>query len=183
MRVVVLTSLLIGLSLPVCADEWKSTDAGEFTFEVAFEGESITGAFTAFDVELDFDPECLDSARLRVTVDLRAADMGDPDMNDVLFDPAWFDSGQFNHAVFVSDAIAKQAPGEFIATGTLDLKGTVKIVTVPFAWTRAEDQATMQGRLILKRTEFNVGSGEWATDDAIGIDVTLDFTIPLAPKE
>ncbi len=183
MRHALLASLCIAISLPVCAAEWRSTEGSEFTFEVTFEGEPILGEFRDFDVNLDFDPACLDSARLRVTVDLRAADMGDPDMNDVLFDPAWFDVQQFNEAVFVSDAITEQSPGEFIATGTLDLKGTVRSVAAPFSWTRSEDQATMQGGLVLKRTDFDVGSGEWATDDAIGIDVTLDFTVQLLAKE
>jgi len=183
MRYDLLASLCIVISIPVCAAEWQSTEGSKFTFEVTFEGEPIPGEFRDFDVNLDFDPACLDSARLRVTVDLRAADMGDPDMNDVLFDPVWFDIEQFTEAVFVSDAIVEQASGEFIATGTLDLKGTSGHVAVPFSWTRPGDQATMQGGLVLKRSDFDVGSGEWATDDAIGIDVTLNFTVQLLPED
>ena len=183
MRHALLASLCIAISLPVCAAEWRSTEDSEITFQVTFEGEPILGEFRDFDVNLDFDSARLDSARLRVTVDLRAADMGDPDMNDVLFDPAWFDVQQFNEAVFVSDAITEQSPGEFIATGTLDLKGTVRSVAVPFSWTRSGHQATMQGGLVLKRTDFDVGSGEWATDDAIGIDVKLDFTVQLLSED
>lgn len=183
MRHALLASLCIAISLPVCAGEWRSTEDSEFTFEVTFEGEPLPGEFRDFDVSLDFDPACLESARLRVTVDLRVADMGDPDMNDVLFDPAWLDVEQFTEAVFVSDAITEQAPGEFIAMGTLDLKGMVRHVAVPYSWTRSGDQATMNGGLVLKRTDFDVGSGEWATDDAIGLDVALHFTVQLLPKE
>ena len=145
MRHALLASLCIAISLPVCAAEWRSIEDSKFTFEATFEGEPIPGEFGDFDVNLDFDPACLDSARLRVTVDLRAADMGDPDMNDGLFDPAWFDIQQFTEAVFVSDTITEQSPGEFIATGTLDLKGTVKSVAVSFSWMRSGGQATMQG--------------------------------------
>lgn len=175
--------LIISLPAMAIAAEWQGAKDSEFTFEVAFEGVPTPGEFKEFDVDLDFDPASPESGKLRVTVNLKAADMGDPDMNDVLFDPAWLDVEQFTEAVFVSDAITEQAPGEFVATGTLDLKATVKTVAVPFSWTSSGDQATMQGNLILQRTDFDVGSGEWATDDAIGIDVTLDFTAQLLPKE
>lgn len=183
MRCALFASLCIAISLPVCANEWRSSGAGEFTFTLQFEGEPIKGEFRGFDVEFDFDPACLDAAKLRVVVDLRAADMGDPDMNNILFDPAWFDIQQFSEAVFVSDAITEQAPGEYIATGTLDLKGTVKRIAVPFSWRRSGAQATLQGELELKRTDFEVGSGEWANTDSIGIDVRLDFTVRLSAKE
>lgn len=183
MRYIGLACLLIVISLPVIAAEWQGTEGSEFTFEVAFEGVPTPGEFREFDVNLDFDPACPESGKLRVTVNLKAADMGDPDMNDVLFDTAWLYVEQFTEAVFVSDTITEQAPGEFVATGTLDVKGTVRAVAVPFSWTSSGDQATMQGNLILQRTDFDVGSGEWATDDAIGIDVTLDFTVQLLPKE
>ncbi len=183
MQRALLASVCIAILLPVCAAEWRSTEDSEFTFTVTFEGEPISGQFGDFDVDLDFDPACLDLARLRVTVGLSAADMGDPDMNDVLFDPAWFDIQQFPEAGFVSDAIIEQSTSEFIATGTLELKGTVKKVAVPFSWTRSGDQATIEGELVLQRTDFGVGSGEWATDDAIGIDVKLNFTVQLLLKD
>ena len=174
---------VLWLALPAYAAEWRSTAASEFTFRVTFEGEPIAGEFRDFEVSLELDPACLDAAALLVRVDLRAADMGDPDMNDVLFDAAWFDTQQFAAAVFASDAITEHAPGQFIATGMLDLKGTVRRVTVPFSWTHSGDAATMQGRFVVKRTDFEVGSGEWATDDAIGIDVELDFTVHLLPED
>ena len=183
MRHAVLASMCIVISLPVYAAEWRSTEASELTFEVTFEGAPLPGRFRDFDVSLNFDPAALESARLRVTVDLRAADMGDPDMNDVLFDPAWFDIQDFTSAVFVSETISEQAPGKYIATGSLDLKGVTRSVAVPFSWVRSGDEATMRGGLVLMRTDFDVGSGEWATGDAIGIDVILDFTVQLLVKE
>jgi len=182
-RYIGLASLLIGISLPAVAAEWHDTADSRLTFEVTFEGVPTQGEFRDFDVDLEFDPDCPESGTLRVTVNLKAADMGDPDMNNVLFDPAWLDVAQFTEAVFVSDVISEPQPGEFIATGTLDLKGTVKTVLVPFSWTGSANQATLHGNLVLQRTTFDVGSGEWATGDAIGTDVKLDFTVQLVPKE
>jgi polyisoprenoid-binding protein YceI len=103
------------------AEDWHSTGDSQFGFEATFEGVATPGEFRKFAVELDFDPASPDNGRLRVTVDLAAADMGDPDMNAVLFEPAWFDIGRFAVAVFESGEITERSPGMFLASGTLDL--------------------------------------------------------------
>jgi len=179
MRCSLLCSLLIALALPVHAAEWRSTGDHELSFEASFEGATSPGRFRQFTVALDFDPAEPAPGRLRVTVDLLAADMGDPDMNAVLFDPAWLDVGQFEEAVYESNDLSQTSPGEYVATGTLKLKGISKTVEVPFSWTQTGDKASMRGQFVLRRTDFDVGSGEWATDEAIGLDIRLAFAVQL----
>lgn len=165
--------------MPADATDWNSTRNSDFTFEATFEGAALPGRFKEFNVALDFDPARPETGALRVTVDLPAADLGDAEMNTVLFDAAWFDIASFIEAVFVSDTIAATAPGQFVATGMLDLKGVRKPVVFPFSWTSSGDTATMRGEFSLKRTDFAVGSGEWASDASIGTSVGLSFTIEL----
>jgi len=178
-RQLILSGLLLGLATPAAADEWRGTDGGSLTFEVAFEGAPLRGAFPRFDVALTFDPADTGASRLQVTVDLTAADMGDPEMNDVLFDAAWLHVARFAEARFVSDTLGATAPGDYVAQGTLDLKGTKQPVAVPFTWAADGDTATMTGKLVLQRTDFDVGTGEWANGDTIGIDVNLAFEVRL----
>ncbi len=174
-------SLLIALVMiaPAQANEWLSTADSQFRFETTIEGVTTPGEFTRFQVTFNFEPTSHDDSHLRVTVDLTAADLGDPEMNAVLFDPAWFDTEHFVEAVFESCDIIERSSGEYLANGTLDLKGTRKLVAVPFSWASAGDTATMGGELLLDRTEFDVGSGEWASDDAIGSQVKLVFALQL----
>lgn len=183
MRQVLPILLLLAAALPAAAADWRSAGASEFTFAVTFEGEPLSGAFTDFDVNLSFDAANLDDAVLQVVVALAAADMGDPDMNAVLFDPAWFDVEQFAEATFVSTTISALEDGRYLATGTLDLKGNERPVEVPFDWQESETGATMLGSFNLRRTDFEVGDGEWATDDSIGLDVALDFTVRLRAQD
>lgn len=165
--------------LPVNAANWRNAEGSVFSFETTIEDVVTTGEFRKFVVNLDFDPANRGAGKLQVSVDLRAADLGDPDMNAVLFDPAWFDIVQFTEAVFESADLTQTVPGEFLAVGTLSLKGSNKSVAVPFSWTDSGDKATMRGELILKRTDFDVGSGEWASDDSISVDVRLSFAVEL----
>ncbi len=165
--------------IPTQAAEWKMRSDGEFTFEVTIECVSTLGEFRRFDVKLKFDPKNLDTSRLRVTVDLTAADMGDPDMNAGIADLDWFDVGNFPQAVFESESIEARAPGKFVATGILNLKGVSKTVAVPFSWSEKGKRAHMRGEFVVQRSNFNVGSGEWATGDPIGIGVKLRFDVSL----
>jgi polyisoprenoid-binding protein YceI len=176
MRYALLSCLLFGIASPVSATEWTST-SGEFSFVTVIEGVDVPGHFNQFVVTFNNEPGKPEKSKLRVTVDLRAADMGDAEMNATLFDPAWFDVEQFTEAVFESANLTYSASGEFIASGTLMLKGASRPVAVPFTWKDHGDTASMQGRFTLQRTRFDVGSGDWADDDYIGIDVNLSFAI------
>ena len=179
MRCSLISSFFIALSLPVCAAEWHDTEGSEFFFTTTFEGVATPGEFKEFDVAFDFDPVDPGAGKLCVRVDLSGADLGDPEMNAVLFDPVWFDLEQFAQAMFISDEIKLLSPGQFLAVGELDLKGTVRKVAVPFSWVDSGHEATMRGEFLLQRSDFDVGSGEWASADAIGIDVSLSFTVRL----
>jgi polyisoprenoid-binding protein YceI len=182
MRKITLFFLLL-TAIPAQATEWQMLTSSQFGFEATFEGSAAPGRFEQFELELIFDPAAPDTGRLVVTVNLAAADMGDPDMNTIIADPIWFDAGNFPRAVFRSERIEAGGPGEFTATGTLDLKGISREVAVPFSWSQEGDRADMRGEFVLQRIDFNVGSGEWATGDAIGIEVKLQFDISLERRE
>ena len=166
------TALFLLFVTPAAA-EWCSLDSSTFTFETTFEGGALPGEFRRFDVRY------AEGSALRVTVDLTAADMGDPDMNDVLGDPAWFGIETHPEAVFEASSIRETSAGQFSAAGKLSLKGVEGAATVPFSWQVNGDRAAMEGEFTLTRTNFNVGSGEWSTGESIGLDVALSFDIQL----
>jgi polyisoprenoid-binding protein YceI len=175
--------LLLFVAVPSLAAEWRMLSDSEFTFEATFEGSTVPGRFEQFDLVLDFDPEDPGAGRLRVTVNLAVADMGDPDMNAIIASPVWFDVDNSSRAIFESENIEARAPGKFVATGVLNLKGISQTVAVPFTWSQAETRADMRGEFMVQRIDFNVGSGEWANGDAIGIDIQLQFDLSLERGE
>lgn len=178
MRVIII-SLLAAPALPCLAGDWCSLDSSALSFETTFEGESLPGDFPDFDVAMDFDPAVPGAGELRVTVNLPAADMGDPEMNAILGDPTWLHVEEFSAAEFRSSTIDPGAVVDFVANGILSLKGREQPVAVPFTWQDSGGAAEMRGEVVLQRTDFDVGSGEWASGDAIGIDVRLTFSVQL----
>ena len=159
------------------ADEWRMLDESEFLFEASWEGTTLPGRITAFDVRLEIDDGGFATARLVVTVDLAGADMDDPDINEAIAGDEWFGVAEYPQATYTSRSIVETAPDEYRAVGELELKGISQSVEVPFTWTESAGRAEMSGEFVLDRTQFNIGSGEWANDESIGTAVRLSFKV------
>jgi len=151
----------------------RSTSRIEFVAD--YVGADVPGRFDTFDVTLSFDPLRPSEGRLEVGVDVSSADLGDADLTATVMDKPWFDVATFAVARFKSDAIVAVDAGGFAAQGTLELKGVVREVTVPFDWQRSGDAATMRGEVALSRLDFGIG----VAVEEVGADVRVVFDITL----
>lgn len=174
-------SLLVSMlaASGVFAEQWRMQDEGTLLFEPTWEGEVVPGRFESFDVQLDTGDGGVAGARLDVTVCLDSADMDDPDINEAIADSEWFAVAAHPVATFASDSIEAAGKGSYVASGHLELKGVRLPVSVPFSWSESGDRAAMKGELVIDRTRFNVGSGEWATGETIGTEVRVRFDLVL----
>ena len=159
------------------AGDWQSDlSQSELTYAVNFEQLPLNGEFKEFAVDYSHQQQ------LRVVVDISSVDMSNSDINEAIRDTDWFDIKSHSQAVFFSDAINTIDENQYTAQGTLQLKGISKPVTVPFSWNSANakaNSATMVGELTLSRSDFSIGSQEWASGDQIGIDVTVRFDVQM----
>jgi polyisoprenoid-binding protein YceI len=79
-------------------------------------------------------------------------------------------------AIFKTSAITKTDTG-YLADGTLEMKGITKPVQLPFTLEFLGDQARMSGGLIIDRTGWTVGTGEWLSGDTVGRDVEIRISL------
>lgn len=161
------------------AGEWRMQGEGELVFQPTWEGEAVPGRFGEFDVRLETDDGGIAGAELEVTVNLESADMDDPDINEAIAGAEWFAVSDHPVATYTSDSIEKADGGIYRASGHLVLKGVRLRVDVPFRWSRNGDRAEMSGEVVVDRTSFDVGSGEWEGGDTIGTDVRVSFNVTL----
>ncbi len=176
--------LLLVASLPLHAATWSVDPAASaITFTATFEGAPFGGNLGEVTGSVAFDPAHPDAGHFDVSVDLRRADTGSQDLNDGMALPAWFDLSRHPTARFVSDTVTLTAPGHYATSGTLTLKGISRNLTLPFSFAADGQTAQIHGTTTLRRTDFNIGAGEWATDDAIGLDVTLEAAVTLRQRE
>jgi len=173
-------TLLSAVVLPVAAADWKMDAAtSRLEFTAIFERAPAPGVFRQFDARLRFDPEQPAAGSLEVTIDVKSADMKIADVNKAIAGVEWFDFARHPQARFQATDIRRIDASRYLARGTLLLKGVQQPVEVPFAWTRSADAARMEGELVVKRSAFGIGAGEWAATNVIGADVKIRFDLRL----
>jgi polyisoprenoid-binding protein YceI len=118
----------------------------------------------------------LEKSRITVRVTLASADTGDGQRDDMLKSDSFFDSLAHPVAVFTARRISHRGGDRYTATGTLSLRGETRPVTLTFSLKIDSGRAVVRGTATLNRTEFGVGSGEYAATDQIPDQVAVSFS-------
>lgn len=177
MRCLILATAITLAALPALAAPWQ-VDASKstLTFSGAQAGEAFTGQFTRFTPVVDFDPAKPETATITVTVDMGSATIDDKDKQDSLPTADWFDTTKFPTATFTSTRVTSLgSENAYIAEGNLTLRGLTKPIQLKFSFAEKNGTATVDGSSQLNRRDFNVGSGQWASDEWIAYPVVVKF--------
>jgi polyisoprenoid-binding protein YceI len=142
----------------------------------------VDGTFKKFTAQLIFDPAKPAAASAQLTIDAASYDLGDESYNQQVRGKDWFDTAQFPNATFVSSAIAPAGGNQFKVSGKLTIKGKTENVTVPVTVTQQGATQIFDGTLPIKRSQFDIGSGEWKDTSVVGDDVLIRFHIVEAKK-
>ncbi|GGC06034.1 polyisoprenoid-binding protein [Marinobacterium zhoushanense] len=170
--------LLFLFSWPASAADWRMVpDASRLTFESSYQGEAVPGQFRRFQAELTLDPDQPEDATLDVEVDISSADMSSSELDEGVATEEWFDVARYPQAEFHSRQIRRIDSEHYVATGTLNLKGTRRDIELPFRFNADGQMAQMSGELKLQRLWFDIGSGDWSTDELFGFDVQVRFDV------
>jgi polyisoprenoid-binding protein YceI len=141
----------------------------------------FTGEFERFTAQVSFDPDAPETGAILVVVETGSAQSGDDERDSALPGRDWFDTKSFPVATFSSQDIRKVEGGNsYLAEGELEIKGTTQPVRLPFSLEIDGNTALATGRVELDRSEFDVGSGNYATDQWIAYPVEVTFTLSAA---
>ena len=138
------------------------------------------GVFKKFSAQVKFDPAKAAQGSAQVTIDIASYDLGDKMYNDQVAGKDWFDAKAYPQATFVSKAIAPAGGNKYNVTGKLTIKGKTETLTVPVTVTQAGATQTFDGVLPIRRSAFNVGTGEWKDTSIVADDVQIKFHIVAA---
>lgn len=156
------------------------TARSSLTFEGRVGTEKFHGAFPKFTAVIDYNP-ARGSGHLKATVDLASVTMGEKEQQDALPTQEWFDARRFPEAVFEADIIAA-GPDLRHAPGTLTLRGIRRPLTLDFHMTPVADHGLMAvGEVTIRRDDFQIGQGQWASEQWVAYPVTVHFTIVAHP--
>lgn len=180
--------IFIFLLLPLVAfaevPSWKIIpNESTLTFTATQNGAPVTGTFTNFSGNINFDPAQLDKSNMKIVVNVGS--ISDPYnvLSDTLKSAAWFNTKLFPQAVFQSSGFTKTGDKTYQAKGTLTIRDKTQPIVLNFTQQEySQTKAKMTGSTTIKRTAFGVGQGEWSDTKAVKDDVQVNFTISATRK-
>jgi polyisoprenoid-binding protein YceI len=172
------------LTLTVAAAAHAQVDMSKSTVIATSKqmGVSVDGKFKKFDAQVSFDAAKPEAGSANITLDMSSYDLGDDEYNKQIRGKEWFDSATFPKATFVSSGIAAAGGNQYKVTGKITIKGKSQTITVPVTVTQQGATETFDGSLPVKRTQFDVGTGEWKDTSVVADDVIIKFHIVAAKK-
>jgi polyisoprenoid-binding protein YceI len=140
-------------------------------------GTRFDGRFLRFDCDIVFAPDDLAASRAVVTIDMAAAETGNRERDSLLPGAPWFNVQAFPQARFETTGFRALGDNRFEARGNLTIRGRTREVIVPVAIEITGDRARVTGATTINRTDFDVGTGEWASGAVVGHAVEIRFSL------
>lgn len=175
----ILTATFLALSVTAAA---AAPSPGAISIAGQQMGASVVGQFKTFTASIQFDPAKPAAGKVAVEVDTASIDIGLEDFNHELRSRTWFDSKNHPKATFVSGAIKPTGADKLEVNGKLTIKGKTREVAVPVTLKTEGATRVFEGALPIKRTDFNVGEGEWKATDIVADNVQIRFRILAGTK-
>ncbi len=171
-------ALLLLAAAPAAASQWTVVPAqSSLGFSADWNGQIVQGRFPRFAASIRFDPNKLAEARVDATIDLAAATTDDRTVNGSLPTADWFDVKRSPTARLQLTSFAPGKPGQYVARGTLSLRGAAVPVTLPFTLAMKGDRAVMTGEAVLDRRAFRIGLASDPSASWVGFRVPVKVRI------
>ncbi|WP_374385983.1 YceI family protein [Sandaracinobacter sp.] len=175
--------LILLVAAPAAASDWLVVPAQSgIAFSPGWNGEAVEGRFPKFSAAIRFDPAKLAQARVDVSIDLAAATTNDKTVNASLPGADWFDVKKNPVARFQSTSITQVKPGQYLAKGTLSLRGVSVPVSLPFTLAIQGNTAVMTGQTSLDRRSFRIGMESDAPGAWVAFPVPVKIRITATRK-
>jgi cytochrome b561 len=147
-----------------------------FTFTDEESGETrFEGRFTRWRADIRFDPANLDLSSAMVLIETASATDGVQLHDNALPDEPWFNAANYPTAAFRATEIRREGDG-YVARGELTIKGRARPVELPFNLVISGDAATMTGRLVIDRHDFDIGQRTEA-DGMISREIEINVRV------
>lgn len=148
--------------------------ASTLSFTYQQMGSRVYGTFATFVGTLDFDTARPQAAHAALAIELKSIDAGSDDANRQLQTPAWFDTAAHPVATFESSRVDALGEDRYQITGNLTVRGVTREVSVPVQLKSQGGIGIFEGELVVQRSAFSVGTGEWA-DTVVSDDIEIRF--------
>ncbi len=140
------------------------------------------GRFERVQASLDFDAQAPTSARLEAIVDMTSLDVANPDFEQTLMGPDWFDAANHPQAIFRSDTITVTGAQTGRVDGQLTLKGVTASVSMDVTFNGGGNDALrgayvtgFSAVMVIDRSQFDIDRFSGLLADEIEIELQAEF--------
>ena len=175
--VLIASAALPALALAAPAKWTVNMGASKLAFASSYGGTAFNGSFGKWSADILFDPAQLPASSIKVSVDPASAQTGDSDRDSSLPEDEWVSVKKFPAATFVSTKITAAGPGRYAAAGNLTMRGVTRPATLNFTLKITGNTADATGNLVLNRSQFGVGQGQFKGGETVPLNVTVNTVI------
>ncbi len=154
--------------------QWAIQPGGSLRFTVDNGGEALNGSFGNWSGQIAMDPANPQTAAITINVQLGSASLGDATQDGMLGGEDFFSAETFPTAIWTSSSVTSQGDGNYLANGTLTLKGVTAPQQITFRLSGSGNSRAVTGRAVVNRNAFGVGIGDAAA--SLGGNVTVSFS-------
>lgn len=144
-------------------------------YSIKFSGEDASGIFKTFTGSIVFDEQNLGASKFAVNIDVNSINTGNGMQNKHAKGADWFDAAKYPQIVFTSSRISKSATG-WQTTGTLEMHGVKKEITIPFSFVPKGNEAVFSGTFNVNRSDFGIGKPATGNAGVIKVEVYVPVT-------
>lgn len=181
--------LLLGLSLSTvhaAAQTWELDKAhSNFYFSIDHIYSKVQGYFSDFSGTVVFDPEDPGASNFQFLIKVKSIHTGIGKRDKHLLSPDFFDEGKFPEMTFQSTEVTKSGDNLYNVAGTFTIKGESHDLVLPLEFggskghpmDKKKNVAGFNGRIILDRIKYKVGTGKFLDAGLVGKDVDVLVTL------
>lgn len=166
-------------ALEAVPSDWM-VKTGTLELEIIQFGNPVSGNFQDWTAQISFEEEPTEGRHGEATVDVAIGSLTLGSVTQQAMGGDFFNVAEFPTARFQADILASpDGDNQYLAQGSLTLKGTTVPVTLPFQMELDQDRAMMQGAVTLSRLDFGIGTNmpdETNLGFAVEISVALEAT-------
>jgi polyisoprenoid-binding protein YceI len=153
-------------------------EESSLTFTATQNNAPVSGNFKKFNGTIHFDPAQLKMSSVEITVDMNSLSTSYQDLTSTLDTSDWLNVKIFPEAHFKATDFTQLSQNTYEANGTLTIRDKSMPVKLQFsAQDLGNDKVQVKGSTLLKRSNFGVGQGEWASTEEIKDPVKVEFVI------
>jgi polyisoprenoid-binding protein YceI len=179
-----LAVVAIGVSA-LAADEYKiDPNHSSVNFSVThLMVSTVNGRFNTFEGKILYDDKDLTKSSVNVSIKTASVNTDNTSRDNDLRSPGFFDADKFPDMTFQSKSVEKKG-NDYVAHGTLTIKGVAKDVDLPFQLKGPVDAGKMgkvmgaHASLTVNRQDFGVAKAPGMVGNEVKIDLNVEAHLP-----